>query len=244
MHAAGIRSGPGVGKDPPLMSEVRAERLRLCLCQRAVMKPMTNSVINGFSTPRRFDGSFACVAAAWRAHERELRRFLAHRLSDGDAAEDLLQDVFVKAMRQGEGFCTLDNPRAWLFQVARNAVIDRARAAKHLVRLDELELDLQAPTTGMLEPVDALAGCVDRVLGELAPKDAAILRACDIQGQTQRQFAKQHGLSLPATKSRLLRARQRMRDRLTTACRVNLDPDDGRVCGHDGRADDVSPSCP
>jgi RNA polymerase sigma-70 factor, ECF subfamily len=30
-------------------------------------------------------------------------------------------------MRQGEGFCTLDKPRAWLFQVARNALVDRAR---------------------------------------------------------------------------------------------------------------------
>jgi hypothetical protein len=37
--------------------------------------------------------------------------FLRHHLPDEYAAEDLLQGVFVKAMRQGEGFCTLDNPR-------------------------------------------------------------------------------------------------------------------------------------
>jgi RNA polymerase sigma-70 factor (ECF subfamily) len=200
--------------------------------------------MNSLPTPPHFDGSFACVAAAWRAHESELRGFLKHQLPDGHAAEDLLQDVFVKAMRQGQGFCSLGNPRAWLFQVARNAVIDRARVAKHHVPLDDAEPELQAPAAETLEPVDALAGCVDRVLGELAREDAAILQACDIQGQTQREFAEQHGLSLPAAKSRLLRARQRMRDRLTTACRVNFDPDDGRVCGHDGRADGMPPSCP
>ena len=121
-------------------------------------------------------------------------------------------------------------------------MIDRARVARHLVSLDDAEPELQAPTSEALEPVDALAGCVDRVLGELAPEDTAILQACDIQGLTQRAFAERHGLSLPATKSRLLRARQRMRDRLTTACRVNFDPADGRVCGHDGRADGVPPS--
>jgi RNA polymerase sigma-70 factor (ECF subfamily) len=187
--------------------------------------------------PTRLDGGLACVAAAWQAHEAELRGFLKHQVPDGHAADDLLQDVFLKAMRQGTGFCSLHNPRAWLFQVARHAVIDRARTARHLVPLDEGGLDLPAPTAEPLEPVDALAVCVDRVLGELAPADALILQACDIQGQTQRDFAAQHGLSLPAAKSRLLRARQRMRDRLTTACRVNFDPVDGRVCGHDGRAE-------
>lgn len=169
-------------------------------------------------------------------------RYLRHRLSDAHTASDVLQDVFVKAMRQGEGFCNLDNPRAWLFQVARNAVIDRARAATHHVPMEDAEPELQAPTAETLEPVDALAGCVDRVLGELAPEDAAILQACDIKGQTQREYAEQHGLSLPAAKSRLLRARQRMRDRLTTACRVHFDPDSGRVCGHGGRAEGDLPS--
>lgn len=69
------------------------------------------------------------MSSAWRAHEGELLGYLRHRLSDADAADDVLQDVFVKAMRQGQGFCTLDNPRAWLFQVARNALVDRARTA-------------------------------------------------------------------------------------------------------------------
>lgn len=61
---------------------------------------------------------FACVSAAWQAHEGELRKYLRYRAADADTADDVLQDVFVKAMRQG--FCSLDNPRAWLYQVARN----------------------------------------------------------------------------------------------------------------------------
>jgi RNA polymerase sigma-70 factor, ECF subfamily len=176
-------------------------------------------------------GSFACVATAWLAHGGELLGYLRHQLPDGHAAEDLLQDVFVKAMRQGEGFCSLDNPRAWLFQVARNALIDRARVSKVQVPLDEDGLEIEAPVPEVLAPVDALAGCVARVLGELPPDDAAILRACDLEGRTQREFAEQQGLSLPAAKSRLLRARQRMRDQLSTACQVRFD-DDGSVSGH------------
>jgi RNA polymerase sigma-70 factor, ECF subfamily len=150
---------------------------------------------------------------------------------NGHAAEDLLQDVFVKAMRQGQGFCSLDNPRAWLFQVARNAVIDRARVNKLHVPMDEAALDIPAPIPETIAPVDALAGCMARVLAELPPDDAAILRACDLEGRTQREFAELQGLSLPAAKSRLLRARQRLREQLSTACQVRFD-DDGCVSGH------------
>jgi RNA polymerase sigma-70 factor (ECF subfamily) len=182
--------------------------------------------------------SFACVSSAWQAHEGELRGYLRHRTGDVDVADDVLQDVFVKAMRQGQGFCTLDNPRAWLFQVARNALVDRARTAHPTEPFPEGPEEPPAPPEEGVAPVDALAECLDRSLGELSADDADILRACDLEGLTQRAFAEAHGLTLPAVKSRLLRARQRLRDRLTTVCRVSFDEDG--VAGHAGRAPDGS----
>jgi len=175
--------------------------------------------------------SFACVSSAWQAHEGELLGYLRHRLSDADAADDVLQDVFVKAMRHGQGFCALDNPRAWLFQVARNALVDRARTAHPMEPLPEGPDEAAAPPEEPLAPVDALANCLVRSLSELSEDDATILRACDLEGQAQREFADAHGLSLPATKSRLLRARQRLRDRLTTECQVRFEAD-GSVASH------------
>ena len=174
--------------------------------------------------------SFACVSAAWQAHEAELRGYLRHRASDHDAADDVLQDVFVKAMRQGQDFCTLDNPRAWLFQVARNALVDRARTSHPTEPLPEGRAEPVAEPPAQLEPVDALTGCLERTLSELSADDSAIVRACDLQGQTLREFARAHGLSLPAGKSRLLRARQRLRDRIASACQVRFEAD-GQVAG-------------
>jgi RNA polymerase sigma-70 factor (ECF subfamily) len=176
------------------------------------------------------------VAGAWQAHEGELRGYLLRRMNDdAHRADDVLQDVFVKAMRLGQGFCSLDNPRAWLFQVARNTLVDRARRAHAVEPLPEGDDEPAAAEDDAAPAVDALAGCLERTLAELSADDAAILQACDIQGLTQRAYADRHGLTLSATKSRLLRARQRLRDRLTTVCRVRFDPADGRVCGHDGR---------
>lgn len=68
-----------------------------------------------------------CLLAAWSAHETELRRYLRHRLADPDEADDLLHDLFLKACRQGEAFCAVEQPRAWLFEVARNTFLDHLR---------------------------------------------------------------------------------------------------------------------
>jgi len=169
---------------------------------------------------------FSCVLKAWRAHESELRGYLIHRTSDSHAAEDLLQGTFVKAMRQGKNFCSLDNARAWLFQVARNALVDHQRLHKETVDVSE---DIPAPET-QIEPLVALSACVARVLTELSSEDRDIIEQCDLNGLKQADYAKAHGLSLAATKSHLLRARARMGDTLSTNCKVEFDPE-GRVTG-------------
>ncbi len=179
-------------------------------------------------------GGYGCVAAAWQAHGEQIRSFLRHRLGDAQAADDVLQDVFFKAMRQGKNFCALDDPRAWLFKVAHHALVDRARSQHPAEPIEALAEVLPAPDAEPVSAVAALQGCLQRVLGEMPPDDAELLRACDIGGQTQADYAQAHGLSLPAVKSRLLRARQRLRSRLVEVCRVHFD-DDGQVSGHAGR---------
>lgn len=171
--------------------------------------------------------SLPCVLRAWNAHESELRNYLRHHSKDAHQADDLLQEVFVKAMQQGKQFCLLENSRAWLFQVARNALVDQFRLGREMTELPE---DLPQPeTTG--EPIQALSACVARVLSELTPEDRHIIEQCDLEGVKQKDYAAAQQLSLPAVKSRLLRARERMRARMSTACQVRFD-EQGRVLGH------------
>jgi RNA polymerase sigma-70 factor (ECF subfamily) len=82
-----------------------------------------------------------------------------------------------------------------------------------------------------LPPVDALSECLERVLSELRADDHEILRRCDIEGLKQQEFAVTHRLSLPAVKSRLLRARQRLREFMISKCQIRFD-EAGKVCCH------------
>lgn len=160
------------------------------------------------------------LSAAWKAHEAELRHWVRHRLHDAAQADDVVQDVFLKALRQGERFDALHNPRAWLFEVARNILIDRFRLAHDTVALPD---DLPASVPPDIDTVERLTACLPRVLAELSAQDREAITQCDLQGVAQADFARSSGLSLSAAKSRLQRARQRLKARMTQACQVQLD---------------------
>ena len=170
--------------------------------------------------------NFLCLNRAWRAHKAELRGFLAHRIGDAVDADDLLQEVFLKALLLGNAFCDLEAPRAWLFHVARNLLIDRLRLRREQVPLPE---DLQADPEPSLAAVDALSHCLPRVLSELSAEDREAISLCDLQGMTQQDFARRLGLTLPAAKSRVQRARRRLQAHLVQACQVRFD-EAGNVC--------------
>ncbi|TCJ12967.1 sigma-70 family RNA polymerase sigma factor [Parasulfuritortus cantonensis] len=166
-----------------------------------------------------------CVQRAWHVHEGELRAWLRGHLHDRDEAEDVLQDVLLKAIRQGKRFCAIGNPRAWLFEVTRHTLIDRLRLRKALLPLPE---DLAGETEDP-EPVASLAGCLPRVLAELTPEDREVLTLCDLENMTQADYAALKGLSLAGAKSRVQRARKRLRAHLTRVCQVRFDAN-GKVC--------------
>jgi RNA polymerase sigma-70 factor (ECF subfamily) len=160
-----------------------------------------------------------CLDTAWQQHANELRAWLRHRLPVAADADDLMQDLFVKALAQGDQFCNIVNKRAWLFEVARNALADRFRIKREMVELPE---DLVAEEVAN-EAVAQLSACLPRVLCELSAKDREAIDLCDLRGMSQADYAAYAGLNLSAAKSRLQRARQKMRQKMVLACQVTLD---------------------
>ncbi len=169
-----------------------------------------------------------CIVEAWENHEAELRRFMHRKLRDPELAEDLLQDTFIKAVAKGKGFCEIEQPRAWLFRVARNNMVDFLRRNSQLVELDEnlSEEDKELPG------VESLSACLPGVISSLDADDRDAITQCDLNGMTQAEYAKLKGLSLPGAKSRVQRARKRLKQELKVVCGVRYD-EAGNVCCYD-----------
>jgi len=71
----------------------------------------------------------------YRVHRGELLRFLAARTGDRAEAEDLVQDLWIKVVTGRSG--PVDNGRAYLYRMAHNLVLDRARERKRRAARDQ-----------------------------------------------------------------------------------------------------------
>ncbi|HEY5281939.1 MAG TPA: sigma-70 family RNA polymerase sigma factor [Polyangia bacterium] len=168
-----------------------------------------------------------CVTRAWHQHLGELRGFLAKRLADRSEVDEILQGVFERVLVKRKAFCRLDDPRAWIFTVARHALVDLWRRER---QAEPLPADLAA-TESEVEPLAALAPCVSRVWSELSQDEQAVLGLVDLEGVSQNDLAARLGLSPTGARSRVQRARKRLSRLLIERCQVEFDAH-GRVTHH------------
>ena len=167
---------------------------------------------------------------AWNEHEKFLKNWLIKETGNHDQALDLLQDLFVKSLQNKEHFCTLTDAKSWLFRVAKNSVIDSYRKSKLEIgtvcsETDEIEEAKEKKATTIVK----LQHCLERVISELDDDDKEVIELCDMKGVPQAHYAHTKGLSLSATKSRIQRARKKLRQQMITSCDVQFEQQ--KVCG-------------
>lgn len=166
-----------------------------------------------------------CIIQAWNNYEDELRNFLRGRLRDIHCADDLLQDVFVKALANRRTFCQLENTKAWLFRVAKNRLIDFQRTCKNHVEVS----DQHSVQNDKSAPVENLSKCLPLILTNLSTEDQEIIELCDLEGLNQAEYASLKNMTVSGAKSRIQRARKRLKTRVKSRCQVVFD-EQGAVC--------------
>lgn len=145
---------------------------------------------------------------------------VARRLvGNDDAASDVTQDAFWSAYRHLDQFKG-GSFRAWLLRIVTNASYDILRARQHQAResLDQLmdETSFDAPDPGDLpetlavrqETIQALEAAIQ----ELPFEQRSVIVLCDVQGLSYEETAAALQINAGTLKSRLSRARRRLRD--------------------------------
>jgi len=153
----------------------------------------------------------ADVIRAYTEWHEELFGFLTRATHDRDVAEDLLQECFLRLIRERRAGRTPDNIRAWLYRVASNLVITRVRrravAGRWLAHLVQRESS-EAADAPILR--DERRGDVERLLKHLRP-DARVGLLLTAQGFSGAEVAATIGRSDGATRTLLCRARLQLR---------------------------------
>ena len=149
------------------------------------------------------------LEAAFIAHREALLRFLRAR-GAGDAAEDLLQDVWLRIAGAATG--PVANPLAYLHSVANRLMIDRYRARR---QADQRDRDWSEASSGAVPEMSEEPSAervvigrdrlerVARRLGELGPRVDGIFRRHRLDGIPQKEVAAEFGVSLSTVESDL-----------------------------------------
>lgn len=181
-------------------------------------------------------------ARTWQLFRAELLRFIRQRVPERALAEDIVQDVILKAYtHRGE----LKDPRKlrpWLYQITRHTLVDYYRSRK---RLEELPEDLAGEAADESSRIhQELARCLLPLLDTLPAAYRRALRVTEFEGATQQDLASREGLSLSGAKSRVQRARNMLREVLLQCCRVEMDRKDGMTECDNERACDCHRHAP
>ena len=192
----------------------------------------------------------------WSETLRRIRAFVTSRTGDPELAADITQDVVVRSIASG-ALERVDDVTAWLYRSARNAVIDHHRARRPSLPLPDADRwpDPGADAVrwpdpdgspddpnGPNEATRELARCLQPLLLRLPPESRDALTRVDLDGQTHQQAAAQLGISVSGMKSRVQRARRRLRDLVTGCCSVRLDRS-GAVSDYHPRSDGRGSGC-
>ena len=163
----------------------------------------------------------------WAAVEARLRDYVRRRV-DRASRDDVVGDILLRLVRHREDFESADNPLAWMYRVAANAIADHGRrrsTEKRIMTRADSELDPEPhmETQSEHDASDELARCLVPLIRRLPPRygDALLLTA--IEGATQGDAARALGLSVSGMKSRVQRGRAKLREALLRCCEIELD---------------------
>lgn len=150
-----------------------------------------------------------------------LRWFIAARVRDPHAAEDILQDVYLKIHARIGTLRDDERAGAWVYRIARNAIADHYRGQRPIAVLPELP---DAPEDPVEEELAAgLARSIRRFIERLPPASREALVLTEYEGLTQAELATRLGISVSGAKSRVQRARARLKGLLLECCHFELD---------------------
>jgi len=173
------------------------------------------------------NGDTAAFEQLVRQYENQVFRVAQHITQNREDAEDIAQDVFLKAYQKLHQFQGNSKFSTWLVRIAVNESLMRLRRRK-TAKTVSMDQDIQTedgaiprdfaewrPNPEEIYSQSELGDILRKTIQGLPPGFRTVFTLRDIENMSTEETAEALGLSVPAVKSRLLRARLQLRERLS-----------------------------
>lgn len=171
------------------------------------------------------DGDFASFEKLFERHRNLVYRFVFQMSNRRDDAEDLTQEVFVRAYQNLSRYRDEAKFTTWLLRIATNLATDRSRMYQRRMALENQESGSQGAlawmTIGNVEnPVENLESdrrveILRKAIMALPDHHRNVIILRDIEEMEYKDMADLLGCTIGGAKLRVLRARRALRDRMT-----------------------------
>ncbi len=172
-------------------------------------------------------GDLEAFSQLVKRYDRNIFRIAQHITHNEEDAQDVVQEAFLKAYRNLQQFQGNSKFYTWLVRIAVNEALMklRRRRADKTVSIDEnvetedgsmpREVADWSPNPEQLYGQSELGDILKKTIQGLPPGFRTVFVLRDVEGLSTEETAEMLGLSVPAVKSRLLRARLQLRERLS-----------------------------
>lgn len=162
------------------------------------------------------DGDGEAFRVLVDAHQRPLSAYARRMLSDNDAADDIVQETFLRLWTQAARYeCDASRLTTWLHNIAHNLCIDSFRKSSRISfgHCEDTRVDVTGAPDAARESAQRSAA-VRQAIGDLPERQRSALLLCHYQGMSNKEAAQILDLSVDALESLLARARRRLKQEL------------------------------
>jgi RNA polymerase sigma-70 factor (ECF subfamily) len=149
---------------------------------------------------------------------QELKRFVFGKVKNMQDAEDIVQDVFIKAQLKSTQLDDAAKFTGWMYSITRNSIIDYYRKKKKCLEDQLPEGDEEYNVFN-----DCVTHCLQQLMHRLPSPYREALELTEVQHVTQKELAERLGISYSGAKSRVQRARQILKDKMNELYKIQTD---------------------
>jgi len=164
----------------------------------------------------------ANITRIWTDFHKELKSYIAKVVKNQTDADDILQEVFIKIIRNSDRVKQAKNLRQYIYGMVRNAIGDYFRNKQRLNTNIEIPIVVTEEDDHLLN-VTIADCCVKPFINQLPEKYKVALLLTEFHDVSQKELAEKLNISYSGAKSRVQRGKEKLKEIILNCCAYQSD---------------------
>lgn len=155
----------------------------------------------------------------WNDFHKDLYKYILSRVNDADSAKDILQESFIKIHQNILSLKDEKSLKFWLYRIVKNSIMDYFRSRKYTSGIYDQDIS----DNEVQDRTFDLSRCVIPFINNLPEKYKEALNLTEFQKYSQIELAEHLGISYSGAKSRVQRAKHKLKELFEECCEISSD---------------------